>query len=191
MLSNTKTKQSSFSIIRSLKTNCFYVFSNTRAIQPSFSTIRHPKTHGFHMFSNTKTIQSSFSIIRPQKSNGSHMFSNKKAIQSSFSTIRPPRASGFHVFEQNSNTVKLFYYSTSQNHRSLRCPTVVQRFTSYRIPSKPEYIVQNRFPLQIFTNCNLNRRPQMRSHSCETSAPGVHSRYLPSPLSRAVAGQAR
>ena len=42
---------------------------------------------------------------------------------------------------------------------------------------------------QIFTSCNLKRRPQMRSHVCDPSAPGVHSRYWPSPLSRAVAGK--
>ena len=45
----------------------------------------------------------------------------------------------------------------------------VQRFARYRRPSKPEYIIQNRFPLQIFTNCHLKRRPQMRSHFCDPS----------------------
>ena len=71
------------------------------------------------------------------------------------------------------DSLSILVESTRQGGGSAGASSVTPRFNVLPAIGYPQnqYIVQNRFPHQIFTNCHLKRRPQTRSHFCNLSAP--------------------
>ena len=152
------------------------VFKQTKQYSQAFLISDLPTPMVFIGFLTQKPYSQGFLLFDLPKPMVFVFVQTQKPHSQAFLLFDLPKPVVVICFQTSKNdTLKLFYYSTAHN--------------GHRIPSK--HIVQSGFPPKIFTNCNLKRRPQMRSHVRDPSTPGAHSRYGPSPRSRVVAGQAR